>query len=241
MPNSGIRLPPRVFDGEAFAWPGMKDKRHWEPVIRQFRHSRPGHRVFLAPTPKRSIPESDDEQTPHGWIKPASEAQGKPDIESDRLLDDLGREAVAAISGRSRPPCPVLEKSISIGKRLTAETEWRRTMPNRATDAAPPEGALGRVGAIRSDERPGARVFIGIRVDPEIARQFATIARSLEIYPVRLIRAADIHLTLVPPWTETNIADAVEGLRHALQPFGSFNLDRSDEFLAGGILGGRFP
>ena len=60
VPDSGIRLPPWVFDGEAFAWPRMKDTRHGKPVIRQLGHSRPRHRVFLAPTPKRFMPESDD-------------------------------------------------------------------------------------------------------------------------------------------------------------------------------------
>lgn len=79
-------------------------------------------------------------------------------------------------------------------------------------------------GTIQSSERSGARVFIGIKVAPEIAQELAMVAHSLEIYSVRLIRAADIHLTLVPPWNETNIAGAVEGLRHALQPFDSFNL-----------------
>ena len=39
-PNSGIRLPPWVFDGEAFAWPRMKDARHWEPFVCELFHSR---------------------------------------------------------------------------------------------------------------------------------------------------------------------------------------------------------
>src|SRR5439155_11490632 len=32
---SRIRLPPWVVDGEANAWPGMKDARFWEPIIGQ--------------------------------------------------------------------------------------------------------------------------------------------------------------------------------------------------------------
>jgi hypothetical protein len=75
-----------------------------------------------------------------------------------------------------------------------------------------------------SVERSGARVFVGIKVAPEIARDLATIARSLEAYPVRHVRPADIHLTLVPPWSEMNIAGAVETLRTAVRPFGSLDL-----------------
>jgi 2'-5' RNA ligase len=75
-----------------------------------------------------------------------------------------------------------------------------------------------------SRDRSSARVFIGIKVAPEIAEELATLARCLEAYPVRLIRPADIHLTLVPPWTEANIAGAIETLRNALGPFSSFDL-----------------
>jgi hypothetical protein len=33
MRLSRIPLPPWVVDGEANAWPGMKDARFWEPII----------------------------------------------------------------------------------------------------------------------------------------------------------------------------------------------------------------
>src|SRR5262245_60814060 len=36
-PNSGIRLPPRVFDGETPLRPGVKDSRFGKPVVRQLR------------------------------------------------------------------------------------------------------------------------------------------------------------------------------------------------------------
>lgn len=67
-------------------------------------------------------------------------------------------------------------------------------------------------------------MFIGIKVAPEIAQELATLARCLEIYPVRLIRPADIHLTLVPPWNETDITGAIESLRNVLHPFSRFDL-----------------
>jgi hypothetical protein len=38
----------------------MKDTRHWQPVVRQLFHSRPRRLVFLAPSPKRFVPERDD-------------------------------------------------------------------------------------------------------------------------------------------------------------------------------------
>lgn len=74
------------------------------------------------------------------------------------------------------------------------------------------------------DDRTAARLFVGIKVAPEIAEALAASARCLEAYPVRLIRPADIHLTLVPPWNEVDLAGAVERLRDALRSFGSFDL-----------------
>ncbi len=62
-----------------------------------------------------------------------------------------------------------------------------------------------------------ARVFIGIRVAPEIARELAERARPLERFSVRLVPAADLHLTLVPPWNETEIPATLDKLRRAVQ------------------------
>jgi hypothetical protein len=50
-PNSGIRLPPRVSNGEATLWPRMKDSRFREPVVGQPLDPLPGRPVFLAPLP----------------------------------------------------------------------------------------------------------------------------------------------------------------------------------------------
>lgn len=58
---------------------------------------------------------------------------------------------------------------------------------------------------------PVSRVFVGIKVAPEIARQLAQIAASLDAY-VRPTAEADIHLTLVAPWNEASIADAIAKL-----------------------------
>ncbi|QWG22327.1 hypothetical protein KMZ93_20465 [Bradyrhizobium sediminis] len=48
------------------------------------------------------------------------------------------------------------------------------------------------------------------------------MARELEHLPVRLIAAADIHLTLVPPWNEASISDAEGKLGGVAGRFGEF-------------------
>jgi RNA 2',3'-cyclic 3'-phosphodiesterase len=70
-----------------------------------------------------------------------------------------------------------------------------------------------------------ARVFVALKIVPEIAHIFAQIARELERFPVRLIAPADIHLTLVPPWNEVSIPNAVEKLRHVADRSGDFTLE----------------
>ncbi|MGD0634536.1 MAG: RNA 2',3'-cyclic phosphodiesterase [Beijerinckiaceae bacterium] len=87
------------------------------------------------------------------------------------------------------------------------------TPPNERTAAA-----AGESGARQ------ARVFIGVKVAPEIAHELARLARSLERFSVRLVPANDIHLTLVPPWNEASIPAAVEKLRAVTDRFGPFVL-----------------
>src|SRR6266481_9455528 len=57
---SRIRLPPRVFDGEAIAWPGVADFGFGEPVVGQLDHALPREVVPLAAAPERAQPRSDD-------------------------------------------------------------------------------------------------------------------------------------------------------------------------------------
>ena len=77
--------------------------------------------------------------------------------------------------------------------------------------------------ATASADRPRpARIFAAVKTAPEIADALARMARSLERYPVRLVAPADIHLTLVPPWNEVSISDAVEKIRRVA--------DQSDPF-----------
>lgn len=86
------------------------------------------------------------------------------------------------------------------------------------------EPATGQSPVIAAGQRPSARLFIGIKVVADIAQELATIARSLSDCAVRLVPAADIHLTLVPPWSEQDIETAAEALRDALATIDSFDL-----------------
>jgi 2'-5' RNA ligase len=70
-----------------------------------------------------------------------------------------------------------------------------------------------------------ARVFVALKMAPETAGELARMTRELERFPVRLIAPADIHLTLVPPWNEVSLPDAVEKLRRVAARFGDFTLE----------------
>jgi len=69
-----------------------------------------------------------------------------------------------------------------------------------------------------------ARIFVGIKVTDEVAQELAELARPLEQQVVRLVPTIDIHLTLVPPWNEINIAAAAETLQAAISYFKPFVL-----------------
>jgi 2'-5' RNA ligase len=69
-----------------------------------------------------------------------------------------------------------------------------------------------------------ARVFVGLKIAPEIANQLAQLAAALEESSVRSVAPADIHLTLVPPWNEDFIPGAIEKLGNMADRFGAFLL-----------------
>jgi 2'-5' RNA ligase len=68
------------------------------------------------------------------------------------------------------------------------------------------------------------RVFVGIKMAADIAEELARLARPLARYHVRLVPPEDIHLTLVPPWQETRISDAIRTLEQAIAGIGRFLL-----------------
>jgi 2'-5' RNA ligase len=74
------------------------------------------------------------------------------------------------------------------------------------------------------DVVPHMRVFVGVHVAPEIARELAGHACGLKQFSVRLVAAADIHVTLVPPWNEASISETLEKLRQVTNNFGAFAL-----------------
>jgi len=75
------------------------------------------------------------------------------------------------------------------------------------------EGLLNKSDTAATAGQPAARVFVALKVAPQVAHELAQMARALERFPVRLTAPDDIHLTLVPPWKETSIPAAIETLR----------------------------
>ncbi len=67
-----------------------------------------------------------------------------------------------------------------------------------------------------------SRVFVGLKITLEIANQLAHFAAKLDKAFIRPVAAADIHLTLVPPWNETSIPDAIAKLCNVTENFGPF-------------------
>ena len=68
------------------------------------------------------------------------------------------------------------------------------------------------------------RVFVGVKVASTIASELAHLARDLEQFSVRLVAIGDVHLTLVPPWNEPLIPEAIDKMRSAAARFRSFAL-----------------
>ena len=80
-------------------------------------------------------------------------------------------------------------------------------------------------GATANGGRPQpARIFVTLKIAPDIADELAQIARGLQPFQVRLVASADIHLTLVPPWNEVSIPAAIEKLRRVADRFYPFAL-----------------
>ena len=69
-----------------------------------------------------------------------------------------------------------------------------------------------------------SRVFAAIKIAAEIADELAQLTRGIERFRVRLVAPADIHLTLVPPWNEVSIPEAIEKLCRVTDRFEPFAL-----------------
>jgi 2'-5' RNA ligase len=87
-----------------------------------------------------------------------------------------------------------------------------------------PQSKINPQGQAADENAGPRRVFIGIKVMADLAQQLAELARPLKSDEVRLVPSSDIHLTLVPPWNEMHIAEAVEKLQTAVTGTGCFQL-----------------
>ncbi|OGG80614.1 2'-5' RNA ligase [Candidatus Kaiserbacteria bacterium RIFCSPLOWO2_01_FULL_54_13] len=66
----------------------------------------------------------------------------------------------------------------------------------------------------------GRRVFVGIRINGDALERLVELQDGLPPIPMRIIPKRDLHLTLVPPWMEKDIAGAAKRMRDALErPF----------------------
>jgi len=76
-----------------------------------------------------------------------------------------------------------------------------------------------------------------LKIAPEIATELAHLAAPLEKLPVRLVKPADIHLTLVAPWSEASIPVAwLAGSVLSRWSFNMWDTARSrDDFASSGL------
>jgi 2'-5' RNA ligase len=76
----------------------------------------------------------------------------------------------------------------------------------------------------RTPQARPPRIFVGLKIEPEIARELAQLARALQRFGIRTVAPCDIHLTLVPPWNAGSIPAAIDKLRNVVDGFGAFSL-----------------
>ncbi len=69
------------------------------------------------------------------------------------------------------------------------------------------------------------RVFVALKLAPATAGELTKSGKDLEQCSVRLIAPDDIHLTLVPPWNEISIPDAISKVRRAADECDGFTLE----------------
>jgi 2'-5' RNA ligase len=89
--------------------------------------------------------------------------------------------------------------------------------------ATEPPNNIDSVSETTTSVRP-VRIFVALRIAPEIALELAQYSRGLQQFSVRLVAPADIHLTLVPLWNEFSTPDTVEKLRCVADRFFPFTL-----------------
>lgn len=69
-----------------------------------------------------------------------------------------------------------------------------------------------------------SRVFVGIPASGEIKENIAKWSKENLSMPVRWLEGKNLHITLVPPWQEKNIPEALEKLALFANKFSNINL-----------------
>lgn len=77
---------------------------------------------------------------------------------------------------------------------------------------------------VETEPAKAVRVFVALKIAQDVAEALAHRARLIESEPSRFVAWQDIHLTLLPPWDETCIPEAIERLRAALMGLKPFTL-----------------
>lgn len=74
-------------------------------------------------------------------------------------------------------------------------------------------------------ETEAARIFVGLKISPEIAARLSAHTAELKGTRARLVGSADIHLTLVPPWREVSIDRTIDRLHRVAGAYNPFSLN----------------
>ncbi len=69
------------------------------------------------------------------------------------------------------------------------------------------------------------RLFVGIEISDTNKRKIENWRKPFLKTPIRWIPVKDLHITLVPPWDETDIESAKERLSLIQNEFGKFNIE----------------
>jgi 2'-5' RNA ligase len=88
-----------------------------------------------------------------------------------------------------------------------------------------PSGGTSEISTAAEVIRPQpVRVFVALKIAANVAQELADLSADIAGPTVRRIAPADIHLTLVPPWREPSIADAVVKLQRVSERHAPFEL-----------------
>lgn len=89
----------------------------------------------------------------------------------------------------------------------------------------PTDGTAGT--GLKGEEAPHpqpARIFVALKIAADAAQELAGLSAALAGPSVRGVAPADIHLTLVPPWQESSIAEAIAKLARIAAKHAPFEL-----------------